>query len=168
MYSALNTLVECLRPVPTVALIPVVVLLYGTYYRSALVLATLAAMWPILVHAVYGIRSTDQLTMDMARVFQLPKLTRLRMILLPSAAPSIASGVHVASGIALILVVTTGIIVGTPGIGDSITRAANSAAYAESYALVVTAGLLGILVNLGLGRLLARTTSRLPALEGSR
>ena len=140
--------IELFRPVPPVALIPVVVLIYGTSLSGAVFLSTFGAVWPLVVQSAYGARFVDELSIDTARSLQLGRGRRFLFVTLPSAAPLIASGIRIASAVALVLVVTSGIIIGTPGTGRAITNAANGGAYSVMYAYVVATGLLGLGLNL--------------------
>ena len=51
--------IEFLRPIPSVALIPLAVLLYGTTLRSTLLLVVYAAFWQVLVQVLYGVADVD-------------------------------------------------------------------------------------------------------------
>jgi ABC-type nitrate/sulfonate/bicarbonate transport system permease component len=75
--------------------------------------------------------------------------TRLRRIVLPSCAPYLATGLRISASVALILVVTGEYIVGVPGLGAEVLVAYSSGAFDRMYALIVVAGVLGLVVNLG-------------------
>ena len=146
-YSALRIPIEFLRPIPSVALVPLAVLVYGTGLQSTLFLVVYAALWPVLLNSIYGVRDVEPLTLDMGRVYGLGRFARLRRIVLPSAVPYIATGVRVASSIALILAVTAELVIGSPGLGRAITVAEGSGAVEEMYALVFATGVLGLVLN---------------------
>jgi ABC-type nitrate/sulfonate/bicarbonate transport system permease component len=151
-YGALRVPIEFLRPIPSVALVPLAVLLYGTGIQSTLFLVCYAALWPILLNAIYGVRDVEPVALDTGRVYGLGRVARLRHIVLPSAVPYIATGVRVASSIALILAVTAELVIGSPGLGRSITVAESSGAVDLMYALVFATGVLGLALNFALTR----------------
>ncbi len=144
-------LLEFLRPIPPVALIPAAVLIFGSNLDMKVFLIAFGTFWPILLQTVYGIHDTDPTLRDTARSYGLPRHARLLRIVLPSALPYIATGLRIASAIGLILAITAEIVVGTPGIGVRITDA-QSAGNAQDvmYAWILAAGLLGWLLNGGL------------------
>lgn len=146
---ALRPTVEFLRPVPPVALIPVVILIYGTSGQGAVFLAAFASAWPLLIQSMYGVRAVDSVARDTARVLQLGRFRRVTTLVLPSAAPSILVGVRISASISLILVISSGIIIGTSGLGSEIAFAARAGIYADIYSLIFITGLLGLLVNRG-------------------
>jgi ABC-type nitrate/sulfonate/bicarbonate transport system permease component len=149
LYGMSKALIEFLRPIPSVALIPLAVLVYGTGLQTKLFLVTFASFWPILFQAIYGVQDVDPVAQDTARAFGFGRMQRLLRVTLPSAAPYIATGLRISSSVALVLAVTAELIVGVPGVGKVINAAQSGGAYALMYALIVVAGLLGLLLNLG-------------------
>lgn len=147
-YGMLRSLIEFLRPIPSVALIPLVVLLYGTGIRTKLVLIVFAAFWPILFQAIYGVQDVDPVATDTARGFGIGRLGRLLRVTLPSAAPYLATGLRISSSVAIILALTAELVVGVPGLGRSINTAASGGSYSLMYSLIICAGLLGLGLNL--------------------
>lgn len=140
--------IDFLRPIPSVALIPILILLYGTQPAVKVTLAVFGATFPLLYQAMYGIADVDPVAKDTGRVFGMPPLTRLRRIVLPSCAPYLATGLRISASVALILVVTGEYIVGVPGIGREVFITQSSGAYDKAYAWIVVAGLLGLAVNM--------------------
>lgn len=147
---ASKVLIEFLRPIPSVSLIPLTVLVFGIGRTSALFLAIFGSVWPILVHTIYGVKSVDPVGTDTARSFGFRRLSRLRLITLPSALPYIATGVRISAAIALVLVITAELVIGSPGLGQDIALAQQSASYATMYGLILASGLLGWGANSGL------------------
>jgi ABC-type nitrate/sulfonate/bicarbonate transport system permease component len=143
--------VDFLRPVPSVALVPVLVLVYGTTSSLAVALGAVAAVFPLLFQVMYGVADVDPVAQDMARAYGLGRLERVRRITLPSCAPYLATGLRISASVALILVVTGEYVVGVPGLGQEVLVAQSGGAYDDAYAWIAVTGLLGLLVNLVLG-----------------
>ncbi|MGI8680690.1 MAG: ABC transporter permease [Mycobacteriales bacterium] len=141
-------LLEFLRPIPPVALIPAAVLIFGGNLDMKVFLIAFGTFWLILVQTVYGVHGVDPTVRDTGRAYGLDRRAILIRITLPSALPYIATGLRIASAIGLILAVTAEIVVGVPGIGVQITQA-QSAGGAEAlmYAWILAAGLLGWVLN---------------------
>lgn len=147
-YRATRPLVEFLRPVPSVALIPLVFLLFADNLSGGTVfLAAFAALWPMLVQTTYGIRGVMPTQTETARSFQIRRVDVAFRVVLPSAIPYIATGVRIASTVSLILVLTGEIVVGSGGIGQQINDARQGSAVAAMYAYVLLAGVLGVVLN---------------------
>ncbi|GAB3283622.1 ABC transporter permease [Kineosporia babensis] len=147
--------IEFLRPIPSVALIPLVVLIYGSRPESALVLVVYAALWQVLVQVLYGVADVDPVARDTARSYGFSKLSIARNILLPTALPYILTGFRLAAAVALILEITAELVIGVPGLGQLIGVAQSSGAVPRTYALVIVVGLIGVFVN-SLARMLER------------
>ncbi|MFI6370475.1 ABC transporter permease [Streptomyces sp. NPDC050546] len=147
--------IEFLRPIPSVALIPLAVLLYGTELRSVLLLVVYASFWQVLIQVLYGVQDVDPVADETARSYGLGTWARIRHVLWPTALPYVMTGVRLAAAVALILAVTAELVIGAPGLGKRIGVAQASQAVPEMYALIVVTGLLGLLINVG-----ARTVER--------
>jgi ABC-type nitrate/sulfonate/bicarbonate transport system permease component len=148
LYRALRVPIEFLRPIPSVALIPLAVLVYGTGLESKVFLAVFAAFWPLFVQTLYGVQDVDPVVTDTARSFGLGRFERLWRIRLPGAVPYIATGVRISSAVALILAVTAELVIGSAGLGRSISVAQAGGAVDVMYALIIATGLLGWILNL--------------------
>jgi ABC-type nitrate/sulfonate/bicarbonate transport system permease component len=146
-YRSVRFVVEFLRPIPSVALVPLAVLIYGVGLESKVFLAAFASFWPLFVQTLYGVQDVDPVATDTARAFGLGRLERLWRIKLPSAVPYIATGLRISSAVALILAVTAEIVIGSAGLGRSINVARSSGAIELMYALIITTGLLGYVLN---------------------
>jgi len=155
LYRATRPLVEFLRPVPSVALVPMAVLVWGIELNSELFLVAFAAFWPVLVHGVYGARDVDPVARDTARSFNCGRGKTFVRVTLPSALPFLMTGLRISSSIALILAVTAELIIGTGGLGQQINLAQSAGANSLMYAMIIATGLLGLVIN-GLIALLER------------
>jgi ABC-type nitrate/sulfonate/bicarbonate transport system permease component len=147
VFRALRVPIEFLRPIPSVALIPLAVLIYGTGLESKVFLSAFASFWPMLIQTMYGVQDVDPVATDTARSFGLGRMARLWRITLPSAVPYIATGVRISSAVSLILVVTAELVIGSAGLGREINTARSGGNLEVMYALILTTGLLGWLLN---------------------
>jgi ABC-type nitrate/sulfonate/bicarbonate transport system permease component len=152
LYRALRGVIEFLRPIPSVALIPLAVLVWGSGLESKVFLAAFAATWPLLMQTLYGVQDVDPVATDTARSFGLSRSRRLLRVTLPSAIPYIATGVRISAAVALILAVTAELVIGAPGLGREINLARQGGAVDVLYALIAVTGLLGWALNAALTR----------------
>jgi ABC-type nitrate/sulfonate/bicarbonate transport system permease component len=155
LRAAAASTIEFLRPIPSVALIPLAVLLFGTDLRSKLLLVVYASFWQVLIQVLYGVQDVDPVAMDTARSYRLGRWGRIRHVVWPTTLPYVVTGFRLAAAVALVLAVTAELIIGSPGLGKEIAVAQTSGAVPAMYALVVVTGLLGVGVNL-LARALER------------
>lgn len=156
LYRAARPVIEFLRPVPSVALIPLAILIYGTGLQSKVFLVAFASVWPLLIQTIYGARDLDPIQLETARSFRISRRDRVLRVTLMGAVPYIATGLRIASATALILAITAELIIGSAGLGREINLARQGGATELMYALIVTTGLLGW----GLNSLFARGEHR--------
>ncbi|KAA9157428.1 ABC transporter permease [Amycolatopsis acidicola] len=142
-----SSTIEFLRPIPSVALIPLVVLIYGSEPQSALVLVVYASVWQVLVQVLYGVADVDPVVRDTARSYRFSRWSMVRHVIWPTALPYVVTGFRLAAAVALILEITAELIIGVPGLGKDIGVAQGSGAVPLTYALVVVVGLIGVAVN---------------------
>ncbi|PWJ51161.1 ABC-type nitrate/sulfonate/bicarbonate transport system, permease component [Quadrisphaera granulorum] len=148
LRSATHTTVEFLRPIPSVALIPLCVLVFGIQPQAALVIIVFASFWQVFVQVLYGVADVDSVARDTARSFGLGRWSRVRHLVLPTALPYLMTGVRLAAAVALILAITAEMFIGNPGLGRALIFAQSAGDYPQVYALVIATGLLGLGVNL--------------------
>jgi len=148
LRRATHTTVEFLRPIPSVALIPLAILMFGIRLQAALVIIVFASFWQVFVQVLYGVADVDTVARDTARSFGLSRGSRIVNLVFPTASPYVMTGLRLAASVALILAVTAEMTIGNPGLGRQIVFAQSAGDYVQVYALVIVTGLLGLLVNM--------------------
>ncbi len=166
LRAATASTVEFLRPIPSVALIPLAVLLYGTSIEATLLLVVYACFWQVLVQVVSGVADVDPVAADTARSYGLGPWARVRWVTWPTALPYVMTGLRLAASVALVLAITVELITGAPGLGSEIALAQSGGAVALTYALVVVTGLVGVLINLLARAVERRALSWHPSVRG--
>ncbi len=149
------TVVEFLRPIPSVALIPLALLTFGTGPDTKITLAVYGALWPILFNTMYALDELDPQHVETARSFGVSRVGVLTRVALPSAAPFVLTGVRLSFAIALAVVISTELFAGgNIGIGQFVLEAGSGASNMDQVlAGTVLAGLIGYAANAGLERL---------------
>ncbi|MET8040587.1 ABC transporter permease [Micromonospora sp. NPDC005215] len=148
LRRATHTTVEFLRPIPSVALIPLAVLMFGIQMQAALVIIIYASFWQVFVQVIYGVADIDTVARDTARSFGLLRREQLTHLVLPTALPYLMTGLRLAAAVALILAITAEMVIGNPGLGRMIELSRSAGDSVGLYALVVVTGLLGLTVNI--------------------
>ena len=145
-------IVEFGRAFPTIALMPVMMLVLGATTNMKVTMVVLAAVWPVLVQSILGSRRLDPGIVSTATVFQIPKGLWFRKVLLPSALPFIATGVRISASIAILAAVGVEVLTQVPGLGRLITLAQEAERWDNAFAYLFFAGIFGWLVASLLGR----------------
>lgn len=142
-YATLAVL-EFLKPIPPIVILPLVVLVFGPTTQMSWFLVFFGCVLPIIMQTVSGVHDADPVTLDTARSFGLGRTEILARVTLPSAMPFIGTAMRVASPAALVITVVAGLLGGGPGLGLSIYRAQAGGDYPVLYAYVVVLGVLGL------------------------
>lgn len=154
-----NSTVEFLRPIPSVALIPLAVLLFGVRIESTLMLVVYASFWQVFIQVLYGVADVDNVAMQTAKSYGLGTMARVRHVVFPTALPYLMTGIRLAASVALILAITAELVIGAPGLGREIALAQSGGAISGMYALVLATGLIGVVINLVMRFIERRTLS---------
>jgi ABC-type nitrate/sulfonate/bicarbonate transport system permease component len=150
LLDASSVLIEFLRPIPAVTLIPLAILVFGLGIPMRRFLIAYAALWPILINTLYGVRGSDRIFHDVASASGVTGAGRLVRVTLPAALPNIATGIRVSASIALLVAVTAEFVTGTAGLGAYMQQQQAAYRVPELYAAIVVAALLGYAINVGL------------------
>lgn len=146
--EALSPILEFLRSIPGVALLPLGLLILGIGSDMKVALIAYGAIWPILLNTVDGVRSIAATVTDLSHSYRLPPRIRLTHIVLPSASPQIVAGMRMSLSIAITVIVFSEMVGSTEGIGYSILQAQRNFAIPEMWAGMLLLGIIGYLLNI--------------------
>jgi ABC-type nitrate/sulfonate/bicarbonate transport system permease component len=166
LRRATNSTIEFLRPIPSVGLIPLAVLLFGIKMESTLMLVVYASFWQVLIQVLYGVADVDAVAMNTAKSYGFSWWQRVRDVVFPTVLPYLMTGVRLAASVALILAITAELVIGSPGLGREIALAQSGGAISGMYALILATGLLGVVVNLAARWVERRVLSWHPSIRG--
>ena len=147
--------IDALRPVPSVALIPLSLLLFGFGLKMEAAVVAFACIWPILLVTIGAVRGIEPRLLEVARTLDLSFASRARKIILPAALGRIGVGLRVAVGISLIVAVTVEIVLNPRGLGYSMIAAQQALRPDLLFAQLAWLGLLGWGLNTALKQAVA-------------
>jgi len=142
--------IEALRPVPSVALIPVALLVFGFGPGMSVSVVAFACFWPMLIVTISAVRGIDPRLIEVGRMLGFPLAVRIRKFALPAALPGIMVGFRIAAGIAVVVAVTVEIAANPRGLGYGMIVAQQSLNTDIMWATLLWLGLVGWLANWGL------------------
>jgi ABC-type nitrate/sulfonate/bicarbonate transport system permease component len=148
-YASVIPVVEFLKTVPTIAILPLVIVVLGPTMQMKVFLVTWGIFWALTIQVIYGVRAVDPVVRDNARILQLRGWRLFTTVTLPSAAPYVATGMRVAAAVGLILAVIAEMIGGAAGLGLNILIAVNAGPteLPAMYVYILMTGLVGIAVT---------------------
>ena len=153
VHRYVNPLMQVLRPIPPIAYIPLWILWFGLGNPPAAFLIAIGAFFPVLMNTIAGVRHVDGIFIRAARNLGANRWTIFRRVILPAATPYILSGVRIGIGTAFIVVIVAEMIAVNNGLGFRILEAREYFWSDKIIAGMLTIGLLGLAIDLGVSRL---------------
>jgi ABC-type nitrate/sulfonate/bicarbonate transport system permease component len=146
-YGLLEPLVEAIRPLPKPALIPAMVVFLGIGAGMKITMVALAALFPVLINTLQGVRGVDPVLLATARTLGCTRAQTIRKIILPAALPMILTGMRVSLGMGLVLVILAEMLAADSGIGFLILDLQRSFQVRPMYAWIAILAAVGLLLN---------------------
>ncbi|GGM56023.1 putative sulfonate ABC transporter, permease [Micromonospora sonchi] len=140
-------IIDFFRTIPTIALLPLVLLLFGASARMEITMIVLAAIWPLLIQSMYAAKQVEPLLKWVVRVFRLSPLDRLRYLWAPSVSLFVSTGMRLAATMALLMAISAEYIGGAPGLGTELSNVEEALRRPEVFAYAFTCAMLGLLIN---------------------
>jgi NitT/TauT family transport system permease protein len=130
-------------------LVPLVLLIVQDDVGTEVVVIVFAAVWPVLINTVYGLREVDPEAKETLRSFGFGPLAVTWRVSLPSAAPFIATGIRIAASLAFVVAIAVELVgVGMNGLGAFAGQAQSGTdAVPVMIAVAIWAGIIGLAIN---------------------
>lgn len=142
-------LVDFGRTIPVIALLPLAILVLHIGRTMAVFLIVFGAVWPLLVQATYAVAQITPQARQVVRAFRISPLERIRFVYAPSMMPFLMTGLRIAASISLLVAVTAEYLGRAPGLGVEMRDSGETDPHA-TFAYMITTGVLGLLLNVGL------------------
>ena len=146
-YNLFEPLTELLRPIPSPAYIPLAILFLGLGEQMKIFVVAFSCLFPVLLNTFGAIRSVDPVLINTGKTFGTSRRQLVTTILLPSALPGILTGLRVALGISLILVVIAEMVASNNGIGYFILNSQRLFEIPQMFAGIFTLAVVGYALN---------------------
>lgn len=153
LRELLTPLLELFRNTAALALLPVFTLLLGIGELSKVSIVAYAAFFPVLLNTVAGVRTVDPLLVRAARTLGLSNLQLFAKVVLPSAVPTIFTGIRMAGTASILVLIAAEMVGAKAGLGYLIVNAQSSFQIPQMYAGILTVSVFGLVVNTALVRL---------------
>jgi NitT/TauT family transport system permease protein/sulfonate transport system permease protein len=147
LRNLLEPTIEMLRPMPSAAIIPVAILIFGIEDEMKIAVIIFGSIWATIISSMDGIRNIDPLMRDTGKILQLTKLQMLTKIILPAVLPTVFTGMRISLAIALILTVTSEMIAGTNGLGYFILDTQRSFDFSKMFVGIIWVGIIGFVFS---------------------
>lgn len=163
LVRLLRVPIESLRSIPSIAVLPIVLMIYGFGYRMEIASIAFGCFWPVLIIGQAAVSGIEPRLLEVGRMLRLGFFGSVTKIILPAAMPRLFVAFRQAAAVSLIVAVTVEIAMNPQGLGYELMSAENSLRPAAMFAILLYIGLIGTALN----ALLLFAQKRLFAFAGS-
>ena len=143
-------MVAALFPIPKIAILPLIMLIFGLGEMSKYVSVGIGVVFLVLINTMAGVMNIEKIYLDVGRNFGANRWQFFKTIAVPGAMPAIFTGFQLSLGVALIVIVATEFVGAKTGIGYLIWQSWQTFSVEAMYCGLVTTAFLGFLAQLGL------------------
>ena len=161
LYTALNPIIQTLKPISPLAWLPIVTIIVSAVYISddpmfeksfltSAIVVTLCCMWPTIINTTVGVSTIDKDLINVSRVLRLSWWTNVFKIVLPSSIPMMFAGLRVSLGIGWMVLIAAEMLAQNPGLGKFVWdefQNGSSNSLARIMVAVLVIGLIGFLLD---------------------
>jgi NitT/TauT family transport system permease protein len=147
LAAFLNPLLELVRNTAALALLPVFTLILGIGELSKITLVVYACIWPVLLNTIAGVNTVDPLLVKSARSLGLSSRALFRKVILPSAVPTIFTGLRMAASYSILVLIAAEMVGAKAGLGYLINNAQVNFQIPQMYAGIIAVSVLGLIIN---------------------
>ena len=157
--------IEVLRPLPSVALIPLAMLIFGFGVRMELCIVAFATFWPVLILVQSAVQQVEPRLLEVAHVLGLSMRERAWKIVLPAIVPRLFVALRLSVAVALVVAVTVEVAANPNGMGYAMMLAQQSFEPALMLAWLLWIGVIGFAVNAAMLRMQRAVARRMGAMQ---
>jgi NitT/TauT family transport system permease protein len=139
--------VSMLYAMPGIALVPLLVVAFGSNFHTQVIVVWLVAVFPVIISVAAGVDAIDQRQLEVSRSFLATNNDVLWRVALPGAVPYLIAGVQQALSLSLIGVVVAEYFVGNDGLGGLILNESERLNTAASFVGVFIFAIAGIILT---------------------
>lgn len=141
--AAAKSIIAVTYPIPKIAILPLILLIFGLGETSKYVIIAIAVFFPVAINTAVGVLGIEKIYVDVGRNFGADKLTFYTAIALPGAMPTIMAGMRIAWSTALLMIVAAEFVGAKVGLGAMIWNSWQIFAIEEMYVGLIALSLLG-------------------------
>jgi len=145
--NSIYPLVAMLYPLPKIAILPLIMLIFGIGELSKVVVVAIGSFFLVLINTLHGVDSLNKIYFDIAKINRISRAKTVRYIVFSGALPSIFTGLRLAIGYSLVIVVAAEFSGANEGIGYLIWQSWETFSIKAMYAGIFVIGALGLIFS---------------------
>jgi len=148
-----SPMIAALYPIPKIAILPLIMLIFGLGEPSKWVIIAIGTFFLVLYNTMAGVMNIPNIYLDVGKNFGASRIQFYSTIALPGALPLIFTGMKLAAGVALLIIVAAEFVGAKTGIGYLIWQSWQTFSVETMYVGLVVIAVLGYLVSLAMDEL---------------
>src|SRR5579883_3014587 len=148
-----SPMIAALYPIPKIAILPLIMLIFGLGEPSKWVIIAIGTFFLVLYNTMAGVMNIPNIYLDVGKNFGASKVQFFYTVALPGALPLIFTGIKLAAGVALLIIVAAEFVGAKTGIGYMIWQSWQTFSVETMYVGLVVISVLGFLISTGLDEL---------------
>ena len=156
LRAIIDPLIAATHPVPKIAVLPLIMIIFGIGESSKIVVVAVAVFFPMLINTMAGVRQISPIYFEVAKNYGASLFRVLTRVVVPGSLPLVLTGTRLGLNTALVLTIAVEVVSAQEGLGEMIWFAWETLRTEELYATLIVTAALGISFNLILQRLTAR------------
>nr|WP_281363976.1 ABC transporter permease [Microbacterium immunditiarum] len=145
--KALEPMLSAIYTVPKLAILPIFLTIFGFSDAPIIAIVSVTVFFYVWIYTMEAVVAIPKGYIDAASSFRVRGWAMFRHVILPASLPSVMVALRIAVGVALLVTIASEFIVGGSGVGYLIFNARSLFRLEEAYAGIVTAALLGVVMQ---------------------
>lgn len=155
LRAIVDPLIAAAHPIPKIAILPLIMLIFGIGETSKVVVVAIAAFFPILINAMAGVQQISPTYFEVAQNYGFNGVKVFTRVVVPGSLPMVLTGIRIALNTALLITIAVELVAANEGLGDLIWFAWQTLRTEQLYASLIVVTALGAGFNFFLQRLTA-------------
>jgi len=147
LRAALDPIVAAVYPIPKIALLPLLMLVFGLGDGSKIAAVAISVLLLTIMNTVAGVRAIDPIHFDVARNFRTPRHKLFLRVILPATLPMIFSGLRISLGLSLVVLVGAEFVGSRAGIGYLIWSSWETLQVERMFVGIIVITILGVVTT---------------------
>jgi len=151
MRAALDPIIAAIHPLPKIAILPLLMVIFGIGETSKVTTIAIGAFFPMLLSAAAGVRQISPLHFEVVRSYGGSRRKVFTRVVLPGSLPFVLTGLRLSLNVALLIAIAVELVAASNGLGRIIWLAWETLRTEQLYASLVVIAMLGLAFNAALG-----------------
>jgi ABC-type nitrate/sulfonate/bicarbonate transport system permease component len=153
LYLLINPFIAAGHPIPKIAILPLIMIIFGIGESSKVIVIAMAAFFPLLINTAAGVQQISPIHFEVAKNYGANLTKIFTRVIFPASLPLVLTGLRLSLNFALLVAIAVELVSAQKGLGAMIWLTWQTLRTEELYVSLIVTALLGIFFNFFLQRL---------------